>query len=685
MTNSSYRPEIDGLRAIAVVGVVLYHANMGVPGGYVGVDVFFVISGFLITGIILRAQEADRFSLLKFWERRLLRIFPALTVVVLATLGMASSIMLPTELKEVGWSAIAQALSVSNIFFWQDTNYFAGPAELKPLLHTWSLAVEEQFYFVLPVVLILLKKQSRKQTFCLLMAATILSFVVSVYAVIHHTGAAFFLLPCRAWELSFGCLLASSPWEIKSRRKLDNVIATSGLFSIVASMLLLDEQTPFPGLAALPSVAGTTAVIYATAASKDCAVARLLSFRLFVFVGLISYSLYLWHWPVLVFMRYAGIQVTAANVWFPLLAIFGVSCLSWRFIERPFREQNILSSRKAVFLSAVAVIFVCVSLSAIVVKTDGLKQRFQGELLTLVEDTEWRGREYVLADGTAIQRETLPAIGVAAKSSDRLDFVLWGDSHGMMMSSLVDDLSRELGLRGVVIARTGKAPLPNVWSVADTTKAKIEKELAFGNSVMAFLANDKPRNLILVCRWSAKCEGMSAIELAHNPSGARTAGMVVDGQTKGVSSENSADAMVRQFKNLVRICDELGIAIWVVQQVPESSEAQAAKDILLRRTGVMKTLPGQPGSIADHERRQKLPNRIFDSLVADGLNVKFIDPALYFFDAHHRHISLADGRAFYRDDDHLTKWGLERLRPLFRRVLSGMAAASTESQAVNDQ
>lgn len=685
MTSSSYRPEIDGLRAIAVLSVVLYHANLGVPGGYVGVDVFFVISGYLITGIILRAQEADRFSLLEFWERRLRRIFPALSAMVVATLGVACYVMLPNELEDVGKSAIAQALFVANVFFWQDTNYFAGPAELKPLLHTWSLAVEEQFYFLLPVLLIALKKQSRQRIFNILITVTIVSFLASLYGVIHHDGATFFLLPTRAWELCFGCLLAASPWKTVSRPKVDHLIAVVGLIGVLGSMFLLDSQTPFPGLAALPSVAGATAILYATGSSENCAVGRLLAFRPLVFVGLISYSLYLWHWPVLVFMKYAGVEVTAANVWLFFVVIGSLAVVSWWFIEKPFREQRLLSRRKTVFLSSIAVSFVCVGLAAVVVYTEGLKSRFQGELLTLVEDTEWRGFEYRHPSYAAVRRDTLPALGVVPEESGKLDFVLWGDSHGMVMSYLFDDVSKQLGLSGVVIARAGRVPLPNVWNAADTTKAKINQELIFGRNVLAFLAKERPRNLFLVSRWSAKCEGMSAIEVLSNPSGAGNAGMVVDAEVVDVSPGNCANAVARQLANLIRTCEQLGIAVWIVKQVPECGEAQPAKDLLLRRTGVLGARPDTPALVADHDLRQQLPTRVFNSLAAGESKVKFLNPSPYFYDANDLHQMSSDGRAFYRDDDHLTRWGLERLRPLFLKTLTSIRSQAAANQVSGGQ
>lgn len=673
MKSSKYRPEIDGLRAIAVLGVLLFHANLGVPGGYVGVDVFFVISGYLITGIILRAQEKNSFSLLEFWERRIRRIFPALTAMLLATLAVGCYILLPDDLEEFGQSAIAQTLFVANIFFWRDTGYFAGPAELKPLLHTWSLAVEEQFYFFLPVLLIVLKNQSRQRVFNILLLGTIVSFVISAYGAFNHSGATFFLLPTRAWELSFGCLLAAAPWKAKSRPKRDRLMAVSGLLGILGSMFLFDSKTPFPGLAALPSVAGTTAVIYATNSTRNCAVGRLLSIKPLVFVGLISYSLYLWHWPVIVYLKYATEEITTANLSLALIVIALLAVLSWRFIERPFRERTFLGSTKAVLLSSCGVSFVLISLASFLIYSEGLKNRFPEYASALLEDTRWIGSEYGLPTDDLVRRDVLPVLGLTERdASGQLDFVLWGDSHGLVMSYIFDDVANELGLRGVAIARHGRSPLPNVWKVADTTTWEIEKELKVGESILSFLAKERPRNLFLVSRWSSKCEGMTSVEIAANPNADSSASMVVDAEVVEVTPESSSKAITRQLANLVRKCEKLGIAVWIVKQVPESAEPQPAKDLLRWQIGWSSTLRDEQVSVSYHNLRQRWPRLIFNSLVSEELKVRFLDPAPYFFDHKGRHQTYFGGRSLYRDDDHLTRWGAERMRPLILNALTSI-------------
>ncbi|MEZ5385703.1 MAG: acyltransferase [Prosthecobacter sp.] len=211
---ANYRPDIDGLRAVAVLPVLFYHAGVSFTGGYVGVDVFFVISGFLITRLLVRDLERGRFSLLEFWHRRVRRIFPALFVMVLFTVVAGGFLMIPADYKELGQSVVAQSLLVANIFFWDDTGYFARAAESKPLLHTWSLAVEEQFYVLFPVVLAWLSRSGKAHARRLLGIALLLSFAASLPGPSCFPTTAFYLLPTRAWELLLGGILVFLP-ELK--------------------------------------------------------------------------------------------------------------------------------------------------------------------------------------------------------------------------------------------------------------------------------------------------------------------------------------------------------------------------------------------------------------------------------------------------------------------------------------
>lgn len=295
MTALAYRRDIDGLRAIAVLAVVLFHFGVpGVTGGFVGVDVFFVISGFLITSIIWREREAGRFSFVDFWARRARRILPALLVMMFTSLVAGWFLMAPKDYSELGRSIHNQVVFISNLFFMRQDGYFDTASDMKPMLHTWSLSVEEQFYIAFPLLLALLSswlKQWRSALFVLLLV----SFAASVWAVANEPDKAFFLLPMRAWELLAGSMLAVMP--VRAGRASPLLAQAVSLFSlglILVAVLGYDANTAFPGAAALLPVLGVVGLIWANGQHPTW-VGRLLGSRVLVGIGLISYSWYLWH------------------------------------------------------------------------------------------------------------------------------------------------------------------------------------------------------------------------------------------------------------------------------------------------------------------------------------------------------------------------------------------------------
>src|SRR5271170_3095038 len=306
MTNPSpvnrprYRPEIDGLRALAILPVLLFHYRVSpFRGGFVGVDVFFVISGYLITQLIEAERREGRFSIARFYERRVRRIFPALFVMLTAATIAAAFILFPVDLVRYANSLLATAGFAANFEFWREAGYFDVAAAEKPLLHLWSIAVEEQFYLVFPALLLLF--QSRRVAITL--AIFVLSFAFAVWGVIHAPSAAFYLLPGRAWELMLGALLALHAVPFIERRWIREALAVTGIALIAIAVFGYSKDTPFPGAAALLPCLGAALVIYSSVPGITSASA-VLSLPPLVFVGRISYSLYLWHWPLYVFARY---------------------------------------------------------------------------------------------------------------------------------------------------------------------------------------------------------------------------------------------------------------------------------------------------------------------------------------------------------------------------------------------
>ncbi|MCJ8144623.1 acyltransferase [Ancylobacter sp. A5.8] len=360
-----YRAEIDGLRALAVLPVILFHAKFDLfSGGFVGVDIFFVISGFLITTVIYQETLANRFSIVKFYERRIRRIFPALYALVLACIPAAWLLMTAPEFKDFWQSVIATILSVSNILFWRESGYFAAAAEMKPLLHTWSLGVEEQFYIIFPILILLVGKLSPRNLTAVLVILSALSLGLAEWMAPRYPDANFFLLPTRAWELGLGAALAitAERWNRPASWRSE-AGALLGLGGIVYSIFAFDESIAWPSAWTLIPVVGVLLVI--ALARQDTIAGRLLSWKPFIAIGLISYSAYLWHQPLFVFARMYFMEQVSTNIYLALCAVtFVMAALSWRFIEQPFRKPGEVT-RRVLFSSAAlaSLVFIAVGVA----------------------------------------------------------------------------------------------------------------------------------------------------------------------------------------------------------------------------------------------------------------------------------------------------------------------------------
>ena len=347
-----YRAEVDGLRAVAVIPVILVHAGFGIfSGGFLGVDVFFVISGFLITRIISQEITENRFSLFEFYERRARRILPALFFVLFATTLIAALTLFPSDYRRFGQSLLATATFLSNAYFYLSSDYFAPASEQLPLIHTWSLAVEEQFYIFFPILLLFTARFSKKVNFCIILALSICSLVLAQFLINYDSAAAFYLLPSRAWELGAGALCAIT---ILNRPRPKSEVATSiGLFMILASFILYDQHTPTPSMLTLLPVCGASLIL--VFGSTTGIAGRILSSKVMVWIGLISYSAYLWHQPIFALVRSAsGIEPPAILMGALCVLSLLLAHLTRIFIESPFRRRTsgLFSSRKGIFSAA---------------------------------------------------------------------------------------------------------------------------------------------------------------------------------------------------------------------------------------------------------------------------------------------------------------------------------------------
>lgn len=473
-----HRNDIDGLRAVAVLSVIVFHAGASwLPGGFAGVDVFFVISGFLITRLLLAEQaRAGRISLIGFWERRIRRILPALFAVMAVCCVAAWALMMPIPLREFSYALRGASMFAANIALADLTDYFAGPADLQPLLHLWSLGVEEQYYLLFPPLAALCLARAPRRFPAVLALLLALSFGAAAWGVAETPENAFFLPHMRAWQLLTGALLATGVMPRMAPRT-QAAVGVLGAAMLAATFVLLPGGAGYPGVPALLPTAGAALVIMAGGRGP---VGAVLSLRPVVGIGLISYSLYLWHWPLLVFPRVAAGGAEGAPVVLPLIASFALAWASWRFIERPFRRKGgVLPTRGAYAAAALgATLFLGVGYAGKL--TDGAPWRFSAEAQRMLEvRADYQAGEAIACSrrSTAMVKAPSPraAAAIACRvgaPNGKLRVALRGDSIGMAMQPAIDAAVADLGIRALMLARAG-CPLLLQPRAADRAKSRV--------------------------------------------------------------------------------------------------------------------------------------------------------------------------------------------------------------------
>lgn len=446
-----YRPDIDGLRALAVLPIVIFHLGVKkLSGGFIGVDIFFVISGYLIGGALLRQVFERRYSLADFYARRFRRIVPALAVMLAATTLVMGVVALPVPMVDYAKSLVAAMLSVSNVFFWQSAGYFDAAAESKPLLHTWSLGVEEQFYLLFPLIVLATRRAGRRGSLAVLGLIAVVSFLAGCWGVTAAPTATFYLLHTRIWELLLGVLVSQIPAGLLKSRGLREALAVAALAAVVAPIFLYTWATPFPGLAAAAPCLGTAALLV-VGAQGGSLVSRGFALAPAVFIGLISYSLYLWHWPVIVLLRQGlpAAELDAKLKLFAFAVSLGLAWLSWRFVERPLRSPAI--SRRAIFAGTLTAAGVISAASVALVVLHGVPGRFAPETariaahLAYPEITPHPNSRCWIKPGAAFETYD-PAACLATKPGVR-NVLLFGDSHAAHLRSGLAATYPDLNIR----------------------------------------------------------------------------------------------------------------------------------------------------------------------------------------------------------------------------------------------
>ncbi len=514
----SYRPDIDGLRAVAVLAVVLFHFGVEpFDAGFVGVDVFFVISGFLITGLVHKEIVEERFSLSEFYVRRIKRILPALLVVTLCTLGAGAVLLLPSDLVNLTEQSAYAIVGLSNFHFSLKSGYFDRAAEFLPLLHTWSLGVEEQFYLFWPALMMFgafVSRGRRGMPELMILSVVLASLAFSVLKTADDQTFAFFMLPTRAWQLGLGGLLVWAP--ALTMRWQSETLRIAGFALIAFGVTAIDPEAPYPGINALIPTIGAALIIWPSL--TDSAVSKLLSLRAVISLGLISYSLYLWHWPIVTFYRFwaNGKEPSlATSLWLILLSIV-LSVLTWRFVEQPARRSSLSNSR--IFLQAGCAIVAVITIGGALRISGGLPQRFDEETLRIASYLDYKRPK---PDGRFCSVGLSPKERVCLSAEyEKPKVALIGDSHATpFLAPLVSAFPnleffsfRDSGCRPV-LNTTGKA------SCVELVQSTLEEVVP----AMNFDA------IIVVARWRNGESEFIGETVAHLSS--HTGKVIVFGQT----------------------------------------------------------------------------------------------------------------------------------------------------------
>jgi peptidoglycan/LPS O-acetylase OafA/YrhL len=534
----SYRPEIDGLRSVAVIPVILFHA--GLPffsGGFVGVDIFFVISGYLITTILIKDIEAGQFSLLKFYERRARRILPALFLVILCCLPFAWAWMMPSQFRDFGQSLVGVAFFVSNVLFWKETDYFANAAEEKPLLHTWSLAVEEQYYIFFPLVLLVFWRLGRAQAFWVIAVLGMFSLALSEWSSRTWPAANFYLIHTRAWELFAGSLAA---FLIRRTGPGHNdFAAAAGLVMIGLSIFTFDETVRFPSLYALLPVGGTVLIVLYGGATTW--VGRLLGLAPFVGIGLLSYSAYLWHQPLLAFARIRTLD-EPSHLAFLLIALlsFPLAWLSWRYVEQPFRGPTpLLPHRQSLFAVCGIGLLAFSGAGFWIYQQHGMPGRFPPQIQEIIAFADDKGPNRKYCNATRHPSGPHPLQGCDGFLSEdgTADVVIIGDSHALSISyPLQQVLKDQQGLSSYMAFIPGCIGLRGFQRVGEPNVTLCDD---FNTGLLDFARQSGAQTLVISSRFQRHLLGVNfdngegGVETGREP--------YVDVLTNGPSSADIAD------------------------------------------------------------------------------------------------------------------------------------------------
>jgi peptidoglycan/LPS O-acetylase OafA/YrhL len=595
-----YRPDIDGLRAWAVLPVLFFHAGFDLfSGGFVGVDVFFVISGYLITTIIYTDMLNNCFSIITFYERRARRIIPALYVVLLFCLVPAYLFLFPSQLIEFSRSLISTPLFLSNFLFFTEAGYFQHTAELKPLLHTWSLSVEEQYYVIFPIFLLAFYRFGWRTLFTIVFIVFCFSlclaqlggnlnisrpFIDSELSFFNLPTWSFYLAPTRIWELAIGsiCALSLIRKPLPTALKFSNILSLVGLCLLIFSFFYFDTQTPTPSIYTLIPTMGTALIILFSGENTVCK--KILSFDGFVRIGLISYSLYLWHFPIFAFLKilYNPWELTIMAKFVGVLLSFLCGYLSWLYVEKGFRskgyDNKFLISQKSIFTFTFtgAILFIFIGLIGI--GYEGFKNRFSQQLISILNAREdllssLSKSKCFLKDEATVRRVTACTRGANVEPS----IALWGDSYAAILASY---LEKKLSIKNMSFIQYTKAACGPILGANYQLRNNSSKCAKYTNEVFDELLSSDVKTVIFSASWKSYIEGTSYKAVSN------------DGSGRLMPVPSKIDVQSADFENSIKLLISAGKKIIIIYPVPEVGwhvpETLAKRGVLFRELVVEK-------------------------------------------------------------------------------------------------
>ena len=645
-----YRAEIDGLRALAVLPVILFHAGFEwFSGGFVGVDVFFVISGYLITTIIISEMAEKKFSIVNFYERRARRILPALFFVMAACLPFAWLWLTPTDLKDFGQSLVAVSTFSSNILFWLESGYFDTSAELKPLLHTWSLAVEEQYYILFPIFLMLTWRLGLKWILILLSIVFLISLGVAQWGAYNMPSAAFFLLPTRGWELLIGVFAAfylKYNTHLKSY-SLNQALSLIGFGMIAYSIIAFDKTTPFPSLYALIPTIGTGLLILC--AVPKTYVHKFLSLKFVVGIGLISYSAYLWHQPLLSFARHRLLGDVSDLILIALcITSLVMAWFSWRFVEKPFRDKKIITQKKIFLLSLVCIgVFCSIGLSMHLKNGYGDRVNFTEELANSFESPSLENCFDTPFNHSAEQWGC-----ILGRDEGEINFILFGDSHSLSLKTLIDEKAKQNGIKVFYTGSSGCPPFIGIHPQRDDQY--VNNCNLLNKRVFELAKSIDLDGIIFSARWSYYTLG------DYDFNGAQ---LISDKEEGPFNLQHSVYTFISALGITIEKFNSIEVPIHLITQPPQQKyPPQSAYFSSFKGIGSIESLSVKR---ADFDRLNEIPINAFYEY---DNNINIYNITDLFCDEFVCLIGEKD-RSFYYDNDHLSIDGAMKLEEIIEEIL----------------